>query len=60
MDWAELRRRATAAHLTPLVEGWEARLRSLAREGLVHWAGDRVRLTSRGMLVSNGILELFV
>ncbi len=60
VDWAELRRRAAAAHLAPLVDGWEARLRSLAREGLVHWAGDRVRLTSRGMLVSNGILEQFV
>jgi oxygen-independent coproporphyrinogen-3 oxidase len=60
VDWADLRRRAAAANLAPLVDGWEARLRFLAQNGLVLWDGDRVRLTSRGMLVSNGILELFV
>ena len=60
VDWAVLRTRAEALHLRPLTDAWEARLRGLAREGLVHWAGDRVSLTARGMLVSNGILEMFV
>jgi oxygen-independent coproporphyrinogen-3 oxidase len=58
--WGALRRQATEANLTPLAEAWEARLRALTREGLVHWEGDRVSLTPRGMLVSNGIFEMFV
>ncbi len=60
LDWGEVRRRAAAGNLVPLAEGWEARLRALAPEGLVRWDGDRVRLTARGMLVSNGILGMFV
>lgn len=59
LDWSALRARAQAQNLVPLVDGWEARLRALAGEGLVAWEGDRVRLTSRGMLLSNGILEMF-
>ncbi len=60
VDWAALRKQAEAAHLNPLCEAWEARLRGLAKEGLVLWEGDRVRLSSRGMLMSNGILQMFV
>ena len=60
VDWEALRRQAEAANLVPLVDGWEARLRGLAKEGLVAWESDRVRLTPRGMLLSNGILEMFV
>jgi oxygen-independent coproporphyrinogen-3 oxidase len=59
LDWGALRREAGARNLRPLVDGWEARLRALAKEGLVVWEGDRVRLSPRGMLVSNGILEMF-
>jgi oxygen-independent coproporphyrinogen-3 oxidase len=60
VDWAALRTRAEALDLRPLVDGWEIRLRSLAKEGLAVWAGDRVCLSARGMLMSNGILEMFV
>lgn len=60
VDWADLRDRAGILNLRPLADGWEARLRALAKEGLVAWEGDRVRLTPRGMLLSNGILEMFV
>ncbi len=59
VDWAEVRSRAVALNLLPLSEAWEARLRSLAKEGLTVWAGERVHLSPRGMLVSNGILEMF-
>lgn len=60
LAWNALRARADAANLSPLCDAWEARLRGLAREGLVLWEGDRVRLSARGMLMSNGILQMFV
>lgn len=60
VDWGDLRNRAGALNLRPLAEAWEARLRGLEKEGLTVWEDDRVRLSPRGMLVSNGILEMFV
>lgn len=60
VDWGALRRRAEVLHLAPLAEAWEAKLRACAWEGLAAWEGDVVRLTPRGMLVSNGILSMFV
>ena len=60
MDWASLRIQAEALNLRPLAEAWEARLRALAAEGLTVWEGDRVHLSPRGMLLSNGILGMFV
>ena len=60
VDWTQLRRQAEASNLVPLVDGWESKLRGYAREGLATWDGGRVRLTPRGMLLSNGILSMFV
>jgi oxygen-independent coproporphyrinogen-3 oxidase len=60
MDWGTLVRKAEALNLRPLTDGWETRLRALAKEGLVVWEGDHVRLSARGMLMSNGILQMFV
>lgn len=60
VDWGDLRRLAGELNLRPLAEAWETRLRALQKEGLTVWEGDRVRLSPRGMLVSNGILEMFV
>ena len=60
VDWSGLRQRAEALNLRPLCDAWEASLRGLAKEGLTHWEGERVSLTPRGMLMSNGILQLFV
>lgn len=58
--WGALRQQAEAVNLRPLVDAWEVRLRALAMEGLVLWEGDRIRLSARGMLMSNGILQMFV
>ncbi len=60
VDWAALRTQAEALNLRPLAEGWETRLRALAAEGLTVWEGDRVHLSPRGMLLSNGIFGMFV
>jgi len=60
LAWSRVRDQADAANLRPLCDAWEARLRALAKEGLVLWEEDRVRLSSRGMLMSNGILQMFV
>lgn len=60
LDWAELRHEADHRNLRPLCDAWEAHLRALAREDLVIWEGDHVRLGARGMLMSNGILQMFV
>ncbi len=60
LDWAALRAQASTMNLRPLVDAWEARLRGLAKEGLVQWDGNHVRLSGRGMLMSNGILQLFI
>jgi oxygen-independent coproporphyrinogen III oxidase len=60
IDWNTLRGKSDALHLRPLCDAWEARLRDLAKEGLVIWEGEQVRLSARGMLTSNGILQMFV
>jgi len=60
LDWSALRDQAVALNLLPLCDAWEHRLRALAGEGLVLWESDRVRLSGRGMLMSNGILQMFV
>jgi len=60
VDWGLLSKRAVALNLGPLCEAWETRLRGLEKVGLTVWNGDRVHLSSRGMLVSNGILQMFV
>lgn len=60
IHWDSLREQAERLNLRPLCDAWEARLRALATEGLVLWEGDQVSLSSRGMLLSNGILQMFV
>lgn len=60
ISWEALRERADRAGLRPLADAWEARLQELARGGLVRMTEDRVTLTERGMLLSNGVLQLFV
>ena len=60
VDWEAFRRQADTLDLRPVCDAWETRLRVLEKEGLAAWEGDRVRLSARGMLVSNGILGMFI
>jgi coproporphyrinogen III oxidase-like Fe-S oxidoreductase len=43
----------------PSVE-WGTSLEEVARAGLVETAGGRLRLTDRGMLLSNEVFRIFV
>jgi oxygen-independent coproporphyrinogen-3 oxidase len=60
VDWEALRTRAEGQGLLHLVDAWEARLARFLEHGLLLREGPVLRLTARGMLVSNGILETFV
>ena len=60
VDWNALRQTAGKKNLLPLVDTWEAQLAPFERGGLVIREGSNVRLSERGMLLSNGILSTFV
>ncbi len=60
VDWAALRDRADTLDLRPTCDAWERQLRALAKNDLVLWEADQVRLGSRGMLMSNSILQIFI
>jgi oxygen-independent coproporphyrinogen III oxidase len=60
VDWEALRARARSLRLEPLVDAWEAQLQPFIRGGILLREGPILRLTARGMLVSNGVLEVFV
>jgi len=60
VDWQALRARAREQNLEPLVDSWEGQLAPFLKHGLLERQGPVLRLTARGMLVSNGILQVFV
>jgi oxygen-independent coproporphyrinogen-3 oxidase len=60
VDWEALRARGRTQHLEPLVDGWEAQLAPFIQHGLLLREGPRLRFTPRGMLLSNGVLQIFV
>ncbi|MCE1228237.1 MAG: radical SAM family heme chaperone HemW [Firmicutes bacterium] len=60
VDWEALRRRALGENLLPLVEGWEKALAPCYHHGLLVRDENQVRLTAKGMLLSNEVLQVFV
>ena len=60
LDWDDLRGRAEALNLRPLFDGWNGAMDGFRDHGLVIAEGPRRRLSERGMLLSNGILQTFV
>ena len=60
VDWEALRARGRDLNLLPLVDSWEAHLEPFLQGGLLVREGAVLRLTARGMLVSNGVLQVFV
>jgi oxygen-independent coproporphyrinogen III oxidase len=60
IDWEDLRALARERNLLPLVDVWEGALARFLDAGLLVREGRRLRLTTRGMLLSNPVLETFV
>lgn len=60
VDWEQLRRRAHAEGLGSLVEAWEKALAPFLRHGLLEQVGPMLRLTRKGVLLSNRVLEVFI
>ncbi|MBS1766557.1 MAG: coproporphyrinogen III oxidase family protein [Acidobacteria bacterium] len=60
VDWESLRGAAEVRNLRPLFDAWDQQLREFERNGLVETEGPRRRLTRRGMLLSNAVLQTFV
>lgn len=60
VDWEALRAGADTRNLRPLFDAWDAGLARFQSHGLVAAEGARRRLTLRGMLLSNEILQTFV
>ena len=60
VDWEALRREAELKNLRPLFDAWDERLRGFESADLVETEGSRRRLTERGMLLSNTVLQTFV
>ncbi|BDU74627.1 radical SAM family heme chaperone HemW [Mesoterricola silvestris] len=60
VHWGDLRARAAALNLLPLADAWEAKLEPFVGAGILLRDGEVLRFSARGMLVSNGVLEIFV
>jgi len=60
VDWAALRALAASQGLAPLVEAWEEGLERFFSAGLLVREGDILRLTPKGMLLSNAVFQTFV
>jgi oxygen-independent coproporphyrinogen III oxidase len=60
VDWEALRAAAADQGLLPLVNGWERELAPFHRMGLLVRKGPRLCFSTRGMLMSNAVFQVFV
>jgi len=60
VDWTDLRLRAEELGLLGLLRTWERELEPFVLNGLLEAEGRRLRLTNRGRLLSNAVLQVFV
>ncbi len=60
VDWEELQAHAAMLDLSHLVDAWEGALKPFLTHGLLEQEGPIIRFTSRGMLLSNMVLQTFV
>lgn len=60
VDWETLRALGETMNLRPLVDSWEAQLTPFLQHGLLVRDGPVLRFTPKGMLLSNGVLQIFV
>ncbi len=56
LDWRDLRRKYGRDRLS----AFEPSIKEMARAGLLEWFGSTIRLTRRGMLLSNEVFQNFV
>lgn len=60
IDWDRLRRKAQEQGQLSFVDTWEKALASFITHGLLEREGPVLRLTQRGVLLSNRVLEIFI
>lgn len=60
VDWEALRAEAAQRNLKPLFDAWDTAMVGFQKNGLVASDGPSRRLTKRGMLLSNTVLQTFV
>jgi oxygen-independent coproporphyrinogen-3 oxidase len=60
VNWNQLQVRSQALNLKKLVDSWEEQLLPMIDYGLLVKDGPMLRLTSKGMLLSNRVFQIFI
>ncbi len=60
IDWNDLSIQSTLLKVEPLYHAWTNKMKEFETNGLVVFEGPRLRLTTKGRLLSNQIFQMFV
>ncbi|MCL1894339.1 MAG: radical SAM family heme chaperone HemW [Holophagaceae bacterium] len=60
VNWKQLCKHAETENLLGIVKEWEKSIVPFVNNGLLIWENDSLRLTLKGMLLSNQVLQIFV